>query len=420
MSVLSIQAEPIVITGIGLLASVGKNRESVWRAVQRGESQFRFLTGLRGIPDNEFVGAVVDLDEPLDGRHKVVRLCERTAEEAIADSGLNLARVDRDRFGCSMSSHMADMACFDEYFGEPPAAETQVKWWDQCLPNTSCSAVARKFDLRGPRLCHSTACASSLVSVLAAARCIRDRQCDLALAGGGDVIHPLLVAGFHRMRVLAQDPDPSRACRPFDRTRKGFVFGEGSAMFVLESLSHALRRRARIYAEISATAAVSQAHHVTGLDADSESLTYLIQAALGKAGLEPKDVGYINAHGTGTEQNDLAEAVGICRAFGPAASQVCVSSTKSILGHMIHAAGAVELAITTLALRDGFAPPTLNLTDPDPACRFDCLPLVGRKGRFEHALKLSLAFGGHLFAIILSRWEDPACNFAYPSLRQAA
>jgi 3-oxoacyl-(acyl-carrier-protein) synthase len=222
------------------------------------------------------------------------------------------------------------------------------------------------------------------------------------------------------MRVLAHDPDPNRACRPFDRTRKGFVFGEGGAMFVIERLSHALRRRAQIYAEISATTSLAQAHHVTGVDADSESLTHLIRAALGQAGLHPRQIGYINAHGTGTEQNDSAEALGICRAFGPAAADLCVSSTKSILGNMIHAAGAVELAITALALRDGFVPPTLNLTDPDPACRFDCLPLVGRTRRIQHALKLSLAFGGHLVAVVLSRWNDALSGFSYPLQAKAA
>jgi 3-oxoacyl-(acyl-carrier-protein) synthase len=198
------------------------------------------------------------------------------------------------------------------------------------------------------------------------------------------------------------------------------VFGEGSAVFVVERLSHALRRNARIYAEIAATTTLAQAHHVTGVDADCDSLTHLIHTALRKAGLRPEEVGYINAHGTGTEQNDAAEAMGISRAFGAAAHSTCVSATKSILGHMINGAGAVELAVTTLALRDGFVPPTLNLTDPDPACRFDCLPLVGRPTRFQHALKLSLAFGGHLVAVVLSRWNDSSTGFSYPQLAKAA
>jgi 3-oxoacyl-(acyl-carrier-protein) synthase len=176
-----------------------------------------------------------------------------------------------------------------------------------------------------------------------------------------------------------------------------------------------LARGARIYAEIAACKAFAEAHHVTGLDAESEALTHLITSTVQAAGLSPRDIGYINAHGTGTHQNDLVEMRGIRQALGPAADDVCVSSTKAMLGHMVKAAGGFELAITALAMRDGFAPPTLNLTDPDPELTFDCLPLVGRTNRFQHALKISVAFGGHLVAVALNRWNHSASGFAYPS-----
>ena len=417
----SILEEPVVITGVGLVASVGHDRETVWRAVRRGQSDFRFLRGMRGLPDNEYVGATVEFSEPLGTRLKVFPICELAAEEAIRDARIDFGSVDLDRFACVISGHMGDSRWIDEQYGLLRSLPgPQVPWWQQMFPNTACSLIARRYDLRGPRLCHSTACASSLLGVVAAKRMIGAGQCDIALAGGGDMIDPLFVAGFDRMRVLAKDPDPNRACRPFDRTRKGFVFGEGGALFVVERLSHALRRGARVYAEIAAAAAMAQAHHVTSLDADSDSLHHLIRAALDQAGLRPQEIGYINAHGTGTEQNDLAEARAIRQAFGDAAAHLCVSATKSILGHMIHAAGAVELAITVLALRDGFAPPTLNLTDPDPECTFDCLPLVGRVHHCQHALKLSLAFGGHLVAVVLRRWSDAATGFEYPTLAKAA
>ena len=413
--------EPIVITGIGLVASVAKDRETVWRAVQRGQSNFRFLRGMRGIPDDEFVGGTVEFAEPLGSRLKVFPICELAADEAVRDARIDFDEVDLNRFACVISGHMGDSRWIDEQFGLLRAvAGPQIPWWEQMFPDSACSLVARRYHLGGPRLCHSTACASSLISVLAAKRMIVDDQCDIALAGGGDAIDPLFVAGFDRMRVLAKDPDPNRACRPFDRTRKGFVFGEGGALFVIERLSHALRRGARVYAEIAAATALAQAHHVTSLDADSDSLDHLIHGALDQAGLRPHEIGYVNAHGTGTEQNDLAEARAIRHAFGDATVNLCVSATKSILGHMIHAAGAVELAITALALRDGFAPPTLNLTDPDPECTFDCLPLVGRVHRCQNALKLSLAFGGHLVAVVLRRWNDAATGFEYPSLAKAA
>jgi 3-oxoacyl-(acyl-carrier-protein) synthase len=230
----------------------------------------------------------------------------------------------------------------------------------------------------------------------------------------------MFVAGFDQMRVLATDEDPNRACRPFDRTRKGFVFGEGAAMFVVERLGHALRRGARIYAQISAAKSLAQAHHVTSLDADGDALVHLMKLTLDEAHLRPGDVGYVNAHGTGTEQNDAAEATGIRRVFGADIRHTCVSATKSSLGHMLNSAGAAELAITALAMRDGFAPPTLNLHDPDPVCTFDCLPLVGRTNQFQHALKLSLAFGGHLVSMLLSRWNDAETGFAYPAIKKAA
>lgn len=413
-------AEPVVITGIGLSASVGTDRETVWHAVRCGQSRFRFLSGLRGIPDNRFVAATVDwLDVP-SGQLKVVPLTDHIARETLEDAAIDWSSIDRERFGCAIAGHMGDTRWIDEQLGKWDPAWEHARWWEQWFPNTACGFIGTKYDLRGPRFCFSTACASSLVSVMAAVRSIWDDQCDIALAGGADAVDPLFVAGFQNMRVLAIDDDPQRACRPFDRQRKGFVFGEGGALFVLERLSHALRRNARIYAVVSAVRAAAQAHHVTSLDADGDTLDYLIREVLREANLSPAEVGYINAHGTGTKQNDAAEAASICRTFGSAAAGVAVSSTKSVLGHLINAAGAVELAITALALRDGFAPPTINLTSPDPVCRFDCLPLVGRPLPMQHALKLSLAFGGHLVAVILSRWNDPDTGYARPDWARAA
>ena len=290
----------------------------------------------------------------------------------------------------------------------------------QWLPNTACSVVANQHGLYGPRLCHSTACASGVVDFLSAVRAIRDEQCDIALAGSGEAIHPLFAAGFQQMRVLANHDDPKRACRPFDSTRDGFVMGEGAAMFVLERLSHALERKARIYAEVVAGKTLADAHHVTGVDLGSDTLAYLISITLDAGQLAPSNIGYINAHGTGTQQNDVAESRAIRTAMGGAADQLCVSATKSMLGHLVNAAGSVELAITTLAMRDGFVPPTLNLTAPDPQCDLDCIPLVGRANRFVCALKLSVAFGGHLAAVALRRWDDDESGFAYPRRSLAA
>lgn len=399
--------EAIVITGIGMIASVGNDRESVWRAVREGVSGVRRLTPADRMPDCLTIAAPIDIEPEQPGQLKVIALALRAAGEALDDAGVYQSGIDFDRFGCAMSGHMGDISGALPSQGAARSTDPQaVPWISQCLPNSGCSIVANRFGLYGPRLCHSAACASGMVDILSAIRTIRDGQCEIALAGSSEGIHPLFAAGFSKMRVLAQHEDPSQAARPFDRSRNGFVMGEGAAMFVLERLSHARRRGASIYAEVVAGRMVADAYHVTGIDADSPSLTYLLKATLDQGGLAPRDVGYINAHGTGTQANDVAETRGIRRALGAAAESTLVSSTKSMLGHLVNAAGSVELAVTTLALRDGFAPPTVNLTDPDPQCDLDCIPLVGRPVQAEHAVKVSIAFGGTMAAIALRRWPE--------------
>jgi 3-oxoacyl-(acyl-carrier-protein) synthase len=400
------QSERVVISGIGMIASVGDDRESVWRAVRQGKSAVRRLSGVPGIPDGKWLGATVDLERHIPGQLKVIPLCRRAAQEAIGDAGLRWDRVDPDRFGCAISGHIGDTDFIVEQLGRDDLMTPgKPPWWTQWLPNSACSLIANEIGAFGPRLCHSTACASGLIDILAAVRAIQDGQCDVALAGSAEAIHPLFAAGFEKMKVLAHHVDPRQACRPFDAARRGFVMGEGAAMFVLERLSHAQRRGAAIYAEIVAGKVMCDAHHVTGLDAESEVLSRLISATLRHARLKPGDIGYINAHGTGTRMNDVMESRGIRKAMGKAADKLCVSSTKSMLGHLVNASGSVELAVTALALRDGFAPPTMNLTHPDPECDLDCVPLVGRARALNYAMKLSVAFGGHIAAIALRRWD---------------
>jgi 3-oxoacyl-(acyl-carrier-protein) synthase len=413
------QREPVVITGIGLTASVGDDRESVWRAVREGRSAMRRLSGLVGIPDGLLIGAPVDIERADPGELKVYSLCDRVADEALADADIEPGSVPPERFGCAISAHMGDARGVADLLGlRHMYPASNVNWWDQFWPNSACARTATRLRLLGPRIGHSTACASGLIEILTAMRAIQDGQCDLALAGSAEAIDPLFAAGFYQMRVLAHHDDPTQACRPFDLYRQGFVMGEGAATFVLERLSHAQARGARIYAEILCGKLAATAHHVTGIDAESDSLANLIAETLRSAGLAPHDIGYINAHGTGTQQNDLAEARAIRRAMGRAADRLCVSANKSILGHLINAAGTVELAITALAMRDGFVPPTLNLTRPDPQCDLDCIPLVGRKNEFVTALKLSVAFGGTLAALALRRWDTAASQSS--AARQAA
>jgi 3-oxoacyl-(acyl-carrier-protein) synthase len=442
------------------VTSTGRGREAVWRAIQANQTGVRRLTGVTGIPDGMLLGAPVDIEGEFPGQLKNIPLCRVTAAEALADSGLLAISdfgfrisdwrktgespqsaipgtpwvpqsairhppisdgIDIQRFGCSIGAHMGDTDFVVEQIGMageliPPGKRP---WWTQWFPSTACATVARDYDLRGPRLSNSTACASGTIAILKAVRSIRDGQCDIALAGSSEAIHPLFAAGFRNMGVLADHVDPKEACRPFDTHRNGFVMGEGAAMFVLERLEHARERGAQIYAEILGGRILTDAHHVTSLE-QSDTLSELIRGSLRKARLVPRDIAYINAHGTGTRQNDVIETRGIRAAFGRAADNVCVSATKSMLGHLVNASGSVELAITALALRDGFAPPTLNLTQPDPECDLDCIPLVGRARPLEHALKLSIAFGGHLAAVVLRRWTGREARQGLPLLRRAA
>ena len=406
--------EPIVVTGIGMISSVGPNRESTWRAVRQGVSGVRRVTGLEGIPDGLLLGAPVLQVAGMLHLDKVIALSQRAATEAVEDSKLNLDDCDRTRIACAVSAHMGDTGWFAERYGRHDLLPTTGLNWNQWLPNSACVSVAEHFGFAGPRIGHSTACASGLMEVLAAIRALRDDQCDIALAGSAEAFHPLFAAGFRQLRVLAEHNDPTKASRPFDKDRNGFVMGEGAAMFVLERLGHALARGAHIYAELCGGTRLAEAHHETGLDTSGESIAYLIRTTLQRAGFEPRDIGYVSAHATGTRLNDVVEARAIRRAFGSAADRLCVGASKSGLGHLVNAAASVELALTILTLRDGFAPPTLNLEELDPECDLDCVPLIGRNNRVDHALKLCCAFGGHLAAIGVRRWNNASSGFGYP------
>ena len=226
----SSEPEPVVITGIGMITSVGTDRESSWQAVCRGESGVRRLAGLPQVPDWLGIAAIVDCVPQIPKQLKVIRLNHVAAEEAIADAALDLRELDGHRVACAISGHMGDYRWLRQHHGfERPDRPGEVSSWDQFLPNSACWDVATRFGLLGPRICHSTACASGLIDIMGAVRVLRENQCDVALAGSAEAIDPLFAAGFQQMRVLAQADDPREACRPFDRARRGFVMGEGAA-----------------------------------------------------------------------------------------------------------------------------------------------------------------------------------------------
>jgi 3-oxoacyl-(acyl-carrier-protein) synthase len=396
--------DPVVITGIGLVTAVGHDRESSWRGVKQGRNGVRRLCDVPGLPDGLLLAATVE-GTPPDGRgDRNYPIARAAAYEAIEDSELDLDEVDCTQIGASYGTCGGPTPWMAEEIRRRLRRTVPIEWWENMYLASPAARVADDLGLLGPRMCNSTACATGTIATYNAFKAIRDGQCEKALVYGAQTIHPILAAGFYNMRVLAQAENPAAACRPFDSQRCGFVMGEGGAALVLERLSDAKARGARIYAELLGGALVSDATHVTDLSVDSTPLTHLLGKMLDRSKLSPHDIAYINAHGTGTKQNDAMETRGIRAAFGRAADDLCVSTIKANLGHLVNAAGVLELAVTTLALRDGFAPPTVNLTDPDPECDLDCVPLVGRRRKFEHAVKISIAFGGHLAAIALRRW----------------
>lgn len=393
--------EPVVISGIGLITPLGADRESSWHGICAGRSGLRTVQLRDGLT---VIGApaAVPREERPDWVHC---LAERAADEAISNSLLKLDRLDRDRIGCvvGISGPPYEQTLSHIRQGTPEAGLC----WEISMPAYPAARISRRFALHGPSVSPAAACATGLIAVLRAVDYIEDGTCDVVLAGCADAsLDRFTVSGFRNMRVLAESSEPSEAVRPFDRNRRGFAIGEGAAMFVLERLSHAVARQAPIYAVIAAGISGGDAYHVTSLNPDPSNLAWQITKVLHRAGIAPSEVDYINAHGTGTLQNDLAEALAIRKAFGAAISNVRTSAVKSMIGHLITAAGGVELALTALSVRDGFIPPTMNLTDPDPECGLNCTPLRGLAYPIRNALKLSIAFGGHFGAAVL---RHPSC-----------
>jgi 3-oxoacyl-[acyl-carrier-protein] synthase II len=274
--------------------------------------------------------------------------------------------------------------------------------------HTTAAHLADYFELDGPNYNCLTACAAGSQALGEATELIREGEADLVLSGGShSMIHPLGVTGFNRLTALStRNDDPAGASRPFDLHRDGFVLGEGAGMLVLEELDHARRRGATIYAELTGYGSTADAYRVTDSHPDGRGAITCMLAALGDASLAPDDVGYINAHGTSTKINDAVETLAIKKVFGDYAYRVPVSSSKSMLGHLIAAAGAVELITCVEALRRGAVPPTINYTTPDPECDLDYVPNRAREWRFRHALSNSFGFGGQNVSLIVSKFED--------------
>ena len=391
----------VVITGIGLITSLGAGREETWAAIRRGASGARDLgDGHAGFPVPRRGGT--DQDPALD-------LLERAGDEAMADA--RLSGFDPERGAVLLGLSKGGIASLAEVHRRVRAgddSEALARAWARSWPGSGAAAISARFGLRGPSVAPVAACATGLVAILQGVDLIRRGACDFALAGSADAsLEPLVLAAFRRMKALARvDGRPEAAVRPWDRGRSGFLVGEGAAVLVLERLGAARARGAGVYAEVAGGAIGADAFHETASGPDPAGLARVIRRALADAGMTPADLDAASVHGTATRGNDPLECGALRLALGPEhAPRLACSASKAQIGHLLGAAGSAEMALTALAVRDGFAPPTLNLDDPDPDCiaGLDPTPHVGRPLPIRAALKLSLGFGGHLAAAILRR-----------------
>ncbi len=401
----------VFVTGLGLLTGLGSSAPATWRNLKASRSAVRVLD----IPPAAGAPPYLGFPIPPEGRSTTPDIL-RAADEAARDAGLDFSASPSPRAGTVIGmskGNLGLLARIHRDIGDNPGHSESPSWssWPRTWPGWASAEVARRRGHLGPCLAPVAACATGVVAVLQAADLIRRGACDLVLAGAGDAsLEPLVLGAFRRMKALARvgpDGDPATAVRPWDRARSGFLVGEGAAVLLLESESHALDRGALPYAFVAGGSIGSDAFHLTDLDPDPTNLAALILRALADAGAAPDEVDHVNVHGTATLANDPLECRAIRRALGTHAGLVACSANKAQIGHLLGAAGAAELAITCLALRDGFVPPTLNLDDPDPACDLVANPAVGRYRPIDVALKLSLGFGGHLAAAVLRRPEGP-------------
>lgn len=414
--------ERVVVTGMGVVSPVGTGLEAFWSALVAGRSGIGPITRFDA---SEFAtriaGEVRDFDPTRYLDKKEARRMDRFTQFAVAaarmaleDAGLGTDGLDRDRvaviLGCGIGGieTLEDQARVLVNRGPGRISPFFVP---MMIPNMAAGQIAITFGFRGPNVTTVTACASGANAIGDAFKMIQRGQVDVAVTGGTEApITPLSVAGFCAMKALStRNGEPERACRPFDAGRDGFVMSEGAAVLVLEGLSHARRRGARIYAEVLGYGSSCDAYHITAPDPEGAGAALAMAAALADAGLGPQDIDYINAHGTSTPLNDRLESLAIKQVFGSRAYEIPVSSTKSMIGHLLGAAGAIEAVATILTMVRGVIPPTINYEEPDPECDLDYVPNVARPARVVHALSNSLGFGGHNVTLVFGRYvEDGA------------
>jgi 3-oxoacyl-(acyl-carrier-protein) synthase len=396
---------PVAITGMGVIAPLGNSIDSLFSALNAGRSAVRALPVPCSETPGSSIGATAETPECARIPSARLRMLDRVsylalaaAIQAVEDSGIEFCRETPGRCGVSVGTGMGGAITTDEGYRTLYAERSdRIKPFTviAAMTNAAAAWIGIEFALTGPNLTYSTACSSSAVSIGEAADKIRSGQADVMIAGGAEApLTPGVLRAWDAMRTLAPPDrtDPSASCRPFSLTRSGLVLGEGASFLVLESWQHARRRNARIRAALTGYGLVTDATHITRPTVEGQAQA--ISAALHFAGRSPDEVDYINAHGTATLQNDAVETAAIKEVFGRRAAQIPISSTKSTHGHLLGAAGALELVICVGCLERGWVPPTMHLNEPDPACDLDYVPGIGRSVPLRLALSNSFAFGG--------------------------
>ena len=407
----------VVITGMGTVNPLANSVDETWDAVKKGKCGIGPITHFDTSELKvKLAGEVKNLDvEEILGAKDARRMDAFTqyacvaAKEAFEDSGLDMEKEDADKIGCIVSSGIGGLNTIatEHSKGEEKGYSRISPFFiPMSIVNMAAGQIAINFGLKGMCTSVVTACAGSNNAIGDAFHRIRDGYEDVMFCGGAEgVIMPLAIGGFQSMKALCTGEDPNRASIPFDKERHGFVMGEGAGILVIEELERAKKRGAKIYAEVVGYGSNCDAYHITAPNPEGEGGAKCMELAVKDAGLEMSDIDYINAHGTSTPLNDAGETLAIKKAFGDHAYKLMVSSTKSMTGHLLGAAGAIEGIITSLALRDGFVPATINYLEKDEACDLDIVPNVGREADIKYALSNALGFGGHNASVVFRKYE---------------
>jgi 3-oxoacyl-[acyl-carrier-protein] synthase II len=409
----------VVVTGLGAVTPLGNSVPDYWRAICEGRSGIGPITRFDPKRLDCRIAAEVKAFEPLKVIEKkelkkldlFIQYAIVAGVEAVESAKIDFSQVDPTRAGALVGSGIGGILTILEWHKvllEKGPSRVSPFFVPSLIVNMASGQLSIRYKLKGPNSSVVTACATGNHAIGDALRIIQRGEADLMVAGGSEaIIDELPIGGFAQMKALStRNDEPTRASRPFDADRDGFVPGEGAGIVVLESLEHARRRGARIHAEIVGYGMTADAYHMTAPDPDGDGAVRAMAGALRDAGLRPEDVGYVNAHGTSTPYNDKTETLAIKQVFGEHARRLAVSSTKSMTGHLLGAAGGIETIATVLALQHGLLPPTINYETPDPECDLDYVPNTARKAEVDVAISNGFGFGGTNATLAFRRWRD--------------